>query len=88
MCLGLLQQREVLFRTRRSGVVEYDDLRRMPISPKVFVVLLNRLPYIAQAVSGDYETQIVFVLHNSSAHLGAPLIRGYVERPEEVIEKT
>jgi hypothetical protein len=55
MRFGFLQEREVLLLVRRRGVVEYGDLGRVPVTPEMLVVLLNRFTNIAQTVGGDYE---------------------------------
>ena len=55
MRFRLLQQREVLLLVGRRGVVEYDDLGRVPVTPEMFVVLLNRLADVTQTVCRDCE---------------------------------
>ncbi len=55
MRFRFLQQRKVLLLASRCGVVEYDDLGRVPVTPEVFVVLLDRLANFTQTVCRDYE---------------------------------
>jgi len=42
MRFGFLQEREVLLLVSRRGVVENGDLGRVPVTPEMLVVLLNR----------------------------------------------
>jgi hypothetical protein len=55
MRFGFLQEREVLLLVRRRGVVENGDLGRVPVTPEMLVVLLNRFANVAQTVGGNHE---------------------------------
>src|SRR5258708_4095755 len=56
----LLQERIILGVVRRTGVVEHDRPDRMSIEPKVFIILFDGFPDVAQSISRDYKKEIFF----------------------------
>jgi hypothetical protein len=59
---------KVFFNIRRSGIVNNDDLRRMAIPPKMFVIFMDGLSDVSETVGRDYKIY-VWIIHNSTSSL-------------------